>query len=62
MNSSELTKILGEKLGFVSAYLIFTTIIYIILNFLGKNLSYLQIIIITFSITLVGRILKRILK
>jgi hypothetical protein len=47
----------GEKIGFLLGYFIFTTVLF----FLTKK-PYLFVMGITFTITLIGLILKRLLK
>ena len=53
----------GEYLGFISAYLVFTTILWVIL-LLTKKFSgpYWLIALITAGITLLGILIKRVLK
>ncbi len=51
----------GEKAGFLLSYIIFTTILYFIIN-IKSPWSYPQVIILTIAITLLGIILKRLLK
>jgi len=56
---------IGEKLGYIFSYFLFTTILYIILNLLKKipeSWSYLNIMIITFIIALAGIIIRKILR
>ncbi len=55
----------GERIGFLFAYFLFTTVLYFILSFLGKlpaSWSYFHIIIITFCIVLLGMVTKRLLR
>lgn len=55
----------AEKLGFILNYFLFTSVLFLILNTSGKmpvSWSYLHIMSITLIITLVGTIIKRILK
>jgi len=55
----------GENIGYIAAYFSFTTILYFVLT-LAKKLpaswTYLHIMLITFSIVLVGSAIKRLLK
>ena len=56
---------IGIKLGFISAFLIFTVILNLILLLLKKvpkNWTYWDTMLITFCIVLVGIIVKRFLK
>ena len=56
---------LGEKIGYIFSYFMFTTILFFILEFLNKlpiDWSYFHMMGITFSIALTGTILKRLLK
>ncbi|MFH0936636.1 MAG: hypothetical protein V1815_03095 [Candidatus Woesearchaeota archaeon] len=56
---------IGEKIGFIVMYFIFTTFIYLILRLSKKipeNWSYIHIIILTFGIIIIGGILNKILK
>ncbi len=56
---------MGEMFGFISAYLLFSTIFFFILEFfdkIPKTWNYLHIMGISFVITLVGIIIKRYLK
>ncbi|MBI2653406.1 hypothetical protein HYX02_01205 [Candidatus Woesearchaeota archaeon] len=55
----------GEKIGFVFSYFIFTTILFFILKFtkkLPQAWTYLHIMAITLAIALAGILLKRLLK
>jgi len=55
----------GEKAGFLLAYIIFTTILYFIFFFLNKLptiRSYWYLITATLMITIIGLIIKRLLK
>ncbi len=55
----------GEKLGYMFSYLIFTTILFFILALLNKipeSWSYIHIIIIAMLFVLVSMIIKRFLK
>lgn len=52
----------GEKIGYIVAYFLFTTILFFILAVLNKippSWSYLHIMGITFLITLTGILIKR---
>ena len=56
---------IGEKLGYVFSYFLFTTILFFILILLKKvpeSWSYLYVMGITILIALVGIAIKRILK
>jgi len=55
----------GEKIGYVFAYFLFTTILFFALTLLNKipsSWSYSYIMIITFTITLIGIVIKRFLE
>ncbi|MBU1201193.1 MAG: hypothetical protein KJ583_04050 [Nanoarchaeota archaeon] len=52
----------GEKVGFLSAYLLFSTIIYFVLVFSKKIVfgsSFFYVILFTLLITLIGVMLRR---
>ena len=56
---------LGEKVGYILSYFIFTTILFLILSLFKKNpesLSYLDVMGITILISLLGILINRILK
>ena len=56
---------LGEKLGFVFSYFIFTTILYLILSFLNKipeSWNVLHLAPITLIIILAGLLIQKLLK
>ncbi len=53
---------LGEKIGFLFSYCLFTTILFFVLSFSGHGLVFWKVAIITFIITLIGLIIKRVLK
>ena len=55
---------IGEKLGFVASYFIFTTFIYFMLLFLNKlpnSWDYIHIAGITLLVTLINMLIKRFL-
>jgi len=55
----------GEKLGYLFAYFLFTTILYFVLAFLNKipkSWTYFHIMGIALLIALAGIIIKRLLK
>jgi len=55
----------GEKIGFITGFFLFTTILYFLLSFLNKlpvSWTYVHIIIIVSLITLTGSVIKRLLK
>ncbi len=53
----------GRKAGFIVMYLIFTTILYLILHILNKlNISYLEVIILTALVVLFGKLIQKLLK
>lgn len=59
-----LTYSIGEIFGFVSAYFLFTTMLFFVLTFLNKipdSWTYFHIIGITISIILIGVIIGRFL-
>jgi|GEM_PF-1922954 len=59
------TESIGEKVGYVVAYLLFTTILFLVLNLTHKipdSWSYFHIMGITFSIVLIGTVIRRVLK
>ncbi len=54
-----------EKIGYVFAYLVFTTVLYLILVFMNGIPSmghYFHIAFVTFSISVLSIIVKRLLK
>ena len=56
---------LGEKLGFIFSYFLFTTILYLILSLLKKipeSWSYIYVMGITILIALTGIVIKRFLR
>lgn len=56
---------LGVKIGYLFGYFLFTTILFFLLRLTDKipsNWIYLDIMIITFLITLIGITLKKFLK
>jgi len=56
---------LGQRIGYVFSYIVFTTILFYLLNFLNKlpdDWNYFNIAFLTFFIALLGLILKRLLK
>lgn len=56
---------ISEKIGYIAAYFVFTTILFFALTFLNKlpvSWSYFHIILITFLIALSGYGLKVILR
>ena len=58
-------EIFGWKIGYLFSYFLFTTALFLILAFLNKlpnNWDYLNIMLITIFIALVGIIFKRLLK
>ncbi|MBM3233652.1 hypothetical protein FJZ19_01005 [Candidatus Pacearchaeota archaeon] len=62
---SNKSKKIAQKLGYLFSYLIFTTILFIILKLLNKlpdSWTYIDIAIITILIVILGNILKKILK
>ncbi len=55
----------GEKIGYVFAYFLFTTVLFfilILLNRIPASWSYFNVMIITFLIALLGTIIKRFLE
>ena len=61
---NESVEALGEKCGYVSAYFLFTTILYLLLVLLKKipeTWSYLHIMLIVLLIAATGLAIKRIL-
>jgi len=53
----------GKKLGYLVAYFLFTTILYLIINvFYNKILNYFTVMLITLFIALIGVLVKRFLK
>lgn len=62
---SDRWKKLAQKLGYLFSYLIFTTVLFLVLKFLNKlpaSWTYFDIAIITLLIVILGNILKKILK
>ena len=56
---------LGEKLGYIFSYFLFTTVLYMVLTLLKKipeTWTYFNIMIITIIIALTGIIFKKLLK
>ena len=56
---------LGEKLGYIFSYFLFTTILFFILTLLKKipeSWSYIHIMVITVVIALGGTMIKRLFK
>lgn len=56
---------IGEIIGYLFMYFLFTTILYFILNFLDKipkTWNYFHIIILTGVIVLLGNVIREILK
>lgn len=55
----------GEVFGFLAGYFLFTTVLYFLFLFLNKipdKCSYFDIISLTIFITLMGLIIKKLLK
>lgn len=55
----------GKKVGYLTSYIIFTTVLYFILKYLNKlpsNWSYFHVVGLTFFIVLIGITIKRVLK
>ena len=50
-----------EKIGYLVAYFLFTTMLFLILNISGK-VNYFNVMIITLLISLMGYLLKGLLK
>lgn len=62
---NRLIKNVGEKVGYIAAYFLFTTILFFILRLLNKipnSWSYFHIMGITFLIAVIGIIGNRLLK
>lgn len=62
---SRTTEKIGYKLGYLFSYALFTTILYYILSLLNKlpeSWTYVYIVGITLTITIVGILLKKWLK
>jgi hypothetical protein len=55
---------LGEKAGFIAAYCVFSIVLFIVLSLTKKlgSLTIFHILALTATITLVGVIVKRLLK
>ena len=56
---------LGEKLGYIFSYFLFTTILFLILIFLKKipeSWSYFHVMGITIFIAVIGIVIRRLLK
>ncbi|MBI2136464.1 hypothetical protein HYU06_05315 [Candidatus Woesearchaeota archaeon] len=55
---------LGEKLGSIFSYFLFTTMLFLILTFTGKlqTWAYFHVMAITLLVVLVGKIIKRYLQ
>ena len=52
---------LGEVVGFLTAYLVFTTVLYLILNW-KHDMQYIVVMMLTLSVYCVGVILHEVLK
>lgn len=54
---------LGEKIGFILMYLVFTTLLYFFLKFLNKipDWNYFHVALLTLAITLTGILIKKVL-
>jgi hypothetical protein len=55
----------GRKTGYLFSYLIFTTMVYFLLNILNKlpnSWSYFHVMFLTFCIILVGETIRRLLR
>lgn len=54
----------GEALGFLISYLVFTTILYLIFLWFDKlnSIGYIHIMLLTLLITAVGIMIQRLLK
>jgi len=55
----------GEKVGYISSYFLFTTILFFILTLLNKipeSWSYAHVMGITILIVFIGFVIKRLLK
>ena len=55
-------QVFGERVGYASAYLLFTTVLFIVLTLLSKlpaSWSYLHVMGVTFSISLLGVVTRR---
>jgi len=55
---------MGEKIGYLFSYILFTTIVFFIFSFLNKlpsNWSFFHIMGVTLLIAIVGIIIKRVL-
>jgi len=52
----------GELLGFLIAYVVFTTVLFFILNLLNKTSNYFHVSAATSIITFAGLLLQRWLK
>lgn len=62
---SKSTEKFSEKIGYIVAYFLFTTILFFILTLLHKiptSWSYIHIMAITFGIVLIGAIVKGFLR
>jgi hypothetical protein len=61
----DMIKNIGEKIGFISAYLFFTTILFLIMSYLNRfpgSWTYFNVMGVTFLVTLVGSAVRRLLK
>ncbi|MBT7903324.1 hypothetical protein HN587_05660 [Candidatus Woesearchaeota archaeon] len=63
MYKKEKIELFGEKLGFLLSFMIFTTILFFILNLTSNhsNWNYIDVLIITVTIVGIGFGLKQIL-
>ncbi len=56
---------IGERAGYSASYLLFTTILFFVLklsNKLPESWNYLNVMLVTFIIALIGIIIKKLLK
>ena len=59
---NQLFEKIGIKLGYLIGYFLFTTILFLVLTLYKKPVNYFEVILITLSITLIGTLIKRLLK
>ena len=55
----------GKVIGYISAYFLFTTVLFLILEFLNRipeNWDYPYIMLITLIVIIIGVLVKRLLK
>lgn len=65
IEKNKLAETFGRIIGYVFAYIVFTTILYFLLRFINKlpsSWTYFHVAGVTICISLIGIIIKRLLK